>query len=115
MKRIVKLTESDLNRIVKRVIVETQESKKKEEIISKATNCFDPKNYPRIQALIKTGAYVFADVVLVILSMYAPGFFVPALALVGYATQVELERAFGKNDFELKKEAFKLLKCMGAI
>lgn len=35
MKRILKLTESDLNRIVKRVIVETQESKKKEEIILK--------------------------------------------------------------------------------
>ena len=47
--------------------------------------------------------------------MYAPGFFVPALALVGYATQVELKRAFGENDFGLKKEAFELLKCMGVM
>ena len=51
MKKIIRLNESDLTRIVRRVIKEEQMTKQM--LMAKATDCWDPKKYPQIASLMK--------------------------------------------------------------
>ena len=56
MARIIRLTEQDLNRIVRRVINEDQAAQK-QQLQSKMKSCFDPNKYPVMYSLVKYKGY----------------------------------------------------------
>ena len=56
MARIIRLTESDLSRIVRRVINEDQAAQK-QQLQSKMKSCFDPNKYPVMYSLVKYKGY----------------------------------------------------------
>jgi hypothetical protein len=56
MARIIRLTEQDLTRIVRRVINEDQAAQK-QQLESKMKSCFDPNKYPIMYSLVATQGY----------------------------------------------------------
>ena len=56
MARIIRLTEQDLTRIVRRVINEDQAAQK-QQLQSKMKSCFDPNKYPVMYSLVKYKGY----------------------------------------------------------
>ena len=114
MKKIIKLTESDLTRIVKRVIIESEQQATKQQVTLKLQSCYNPSSYPRLVALAKATGFGIIDVLLAILSIFAPEFGVPGFAIFSSMTYYEIQKAVKKDKTgSIEKEANKLLKCMG--
>lgn len=118
MKRIIKLTESDLTRIVKRVIKEDAQQKQ-QMFNQKATSCFDTKKYPQIAALIKAGGYSIVTVAGVALTILSSGI-AAGLGLTGAifsAGEVyeQVESAINNPKSTFKKEITTFLKCTGVM
>ena len=120
MKKIIRLTESDLTRIVKRVIEEEDQKMKIQLVMTKAKSCFDSKKYKKLYSLMKgTLMTVPIFVVLVACILVPEGaiFLLPLLPgglALGSQTYKEFKEAF-ESDVELKKEAISLLKCVGLL
>ena len=121
MARIVRLTESDLSRIVRRVINEEQSGKMKfAEIKSKMSGCFSPSEYPNLYKA-SNGSL---DVVMGLLAMgIANGLFFAsfglssfasyALGSVGiYSTGVGVKKIYDANISKIKGELRKLYNCL---
>lgn len=117
MKKVIRLTESDLTRIVRRVIKEEQMSAQMLE--SKARSCWDAKKYPQIAGMMKASGYgllaVAAAAVTVLSAGAADGMtgglsVTAALLSAGAAVEEIVEVA--NNDSTFKKELTALYNCM---
>ena len=75
MKKVVRLTESDLIRLVKRVINESQMSQDQIKSLAakKADSCFDSSKYPVLSGLMKTYGWGAATVAMAALTVLATG------------------------------------------
>jgi hypothetical protein len=121
MARIVRLTESDLSRIVRRVINEEESGKMKfAEIKSKMSGCFSPSRYPNLYKA-SNGSL---DVVMGLLAMgIANGLFFASFGLssfasytlgaVGiYSTGVGVKKIYDANISKIRSELGKLYNCL---
>jgi len=117
MKKIIRLTESDLIRIVKRVVKEEQ--MKKQEFDQKAKSCFNPKKYPQVYSLMKAygcSAMVAAGIILTILSDgIAAGIGITGAIFAGGEAYDAFESAINNPKSSFKKEAQDFLSCVGVM
>jgi hypothetical protein len=117
MKRIVKLTESELTQLIRRVINESKQTMSIEQIDSKLTSCYNVSEYPALTQLAKTMGLTVASLIFAILSFFAPEFFVPAFAITALMTDAEYKKLqeIVKKNQKLKNELKKLSKCLRII
>ena len=117
MKKVVRLTESDLSRIVRRVIKEEQMSAQM--LQAKAESCWDPKKYPQIAGMMKAygfGLLAVAAAAVTVLSAGAAdgmtgGLSVTAALLSGGAAVDQIVKV-AKSDSTFKKELTTFYNCM---
>ena len=119
MARIVRLTESDLSRIVRRVINEEQEAQK-QQLESKMKSCWDPNKYRGLNTLMKAyglGLGALGAGIVTVMAAAVPGGGILA-GLTGSASLYMGANATDKwvtsikNTPALKREAKDLLKCL---
>lgn len=118
MKKVIRLTESDLTRIVKRVIKEDQQMKK-QAFDQKALSCFNPKKYPQVYSLMKAygcSVVVAAGILLTILSEgIASGIGITGAIFAGGEAYDAFESAINNPKSSFKKEAKDFLTCVGVL
>lgn len=66
MKKVIRLTESDLTRIVRQVINETESDQQKQQLTAKITDCYSSTKYPKIAAALEVTGYGITAVILAI-------------------------------------------------
>jgi len=124
MARIVRLTESDLNRIVKRVINESQ-SAQAQQLISNAnklasTGCFSEKTTPKLVALAKAlglgvaaiGAFALTYISMGTIDGISGGLFVTTGLFASAAALDNLVKSIKNNESSYKKELQYLYDCI---
>ena len=122
MKKIVKLTESDLVRIVKKVINES--SLNKSMILSakqKLSSCWEPSNYPQLSKVAEGSAQVAFGLLLVFVAgaeeWFSLGFATPLAAatgaLAGTNTYNGYKKLYDANSSKINGDLEKLKKCVG--
>jgi len=121
MKRIIRLTESDLARIVRRVINEDQEAQK-QQLEAKITSCFNKNKYPHLDRLMVAqgqGLVAMGAAALTVLGVLSgvggvgAGFSATAALLVGGTAVDNLVKAFKSDKTgNLMSEAKSFAKCI---
>ena len=120
MARIIRLTERDLTRLVRRVINEDQEAQK-QQLQAKVTSCFDKKRFPHLNLLMESsglGIMAIAGAALTVASVgvsagVSAGIFATA-TLIGGAIAIEKAVLAFKSDKNggLMSEAKDFAKCI---
>ena len=109
MKKNIRLNESDLTRIVRRVIKEEQMTKQM--LTAKATNCWDAKKYPQTASLMKASGWGLFTVAAGASTLISGGITATAAILGAGKYTEELTKAI-ESDSTFKAELHKFYKCM---
>jgi hypothetical protein len=121
MKKIVRLTESDLVRLVKKVINESQMSQDQIKSLAskRADSCFDSSKYPVLSGLMKTYGWGTATAAMAVLTVFATGATfgggatMPGMTtfLLGTKTIEQFTKAM-QSDSSLTKEVEAFYNCL---
>lgn len=118
MKKVIRLTESDLTRIVRRVINEAQTEQQVMSMIEDS-NCWNSREYPTLWKFTKGSSQSVAGIVMMALSIF--GFATGPVAAVGGVLGFTntVKGVHGIQDLDYDKVAQELIKfchlCLGII
>ncbi len=124
MKKVIRLTESDLTRIVKRVIKENEKTQKIKYLIesqvsqqtintlkSGVSSCFNKKDYPNLWGVTKGSSELALGYVMYWLGM--PLAMIPNLITTSYEIQIDgMNKVMDANISKVKGELGKLKNCI---
>jgi hypothetical protein len=117
MKKIIRLTESDLTRIVRRVINEAQTEQQVMSMIERS-GCFNTKDYPNLWKLTRGSGESIAGLIMMAGSVFGT-LATPVAILVGAqgvsTTAVAINRLVGTEYDQVLDELIDFLECVGII